>query len=70
MVGEHSDLRRDYFVITKLCGGSKSRWTWEIKGRSKPLGVKFEGDEFTTEKNAKLAGEMALKKFLDGLGQI
>ena len=64
-----SELRKDYFAITKLCGHPRTRWTWEIGRRSKPLGVKYEGDYFATPQDAKLAGERALKELLIGLRQ-
>ena len=58
----------DYFVIIKRCVDHRktpqTRWTWEIQRRSKPLGVKFDGDEFATPQDAKLAGETALKDVL------
>ena len=59
----------DYFVIIKRCvvdhrKTPQTHWTWEIKRRSKPLGVKFDGDEYTTAQDAKLAGETALKDLL------
>jgi hypothetical protein len=69
MAGKHSNLNNDYFVISKLCGRPKTLWTWEILRRSKPLGVKYCGDEFTEAQTAKLAGEKALKELLEGLCQ-
>jgi hypothetical protein len=69
MAGKHSNLSNDYFVIAKLCGRPKNLWTWEIQRRSKPLGVKYCGDEFKEAQFAKLAREKALKEFLNGLCQ-
>jgi hypothetical protein len=69
MAGKRSNLSNDYFVITKLCGRPKTLWTWEILRRSKPLGVKYCGGEFNEAQTAKLAGEEALKEFLNGLCQ-
>jgi hypothetical protein len=59
----------DYFVIIKRCGRHPSdqrrtRWTWEIQRRSKPLGIKYNGGNFATPQDAKLAGERALIEFL------
>jgi hypothetical protein len=42
---------------------------WEIQRRSPPLGVRLYGDGFKSESAAKLAGEKALREFLDGLAQ-
>src|SRR5262249_825044 len=58
----------DYFVVTKRRRRLRE-WSWEIQRRSKPLGVKLNGDGFKSEFAAKLAGEKALRKLLDGLAQ-
>jgi hypothetical protein len=42
-------------------------WSWEIQRRSKPLGLRFDGEDFDTPSAAKRAGEEALKAFLDAL---
>jgi hypothetical protein len=60
----------DYFVMVKRRGGrppSRTRWTWEIRRRSKPLGVECNGDIFVTPQAAKLAGEKALNELLHHL---
>jgi hypothetical protein len=56
----------DYFVIIKRCGhrSRRTHWTWEIQRRSKPLGIKYNGGDFATPQDAKLAGERALIEFL------
>ena len=54
----------DYFVVTRR-GGRPGAWTWEIQKRSKPIN----GDGFNSEFAAKLAGEKALREFLDGLAE-
>jgi len=69
MARERSDLTTDYFVIIKPCGRPRSRWTWEIQRSSKPLGVKYEGDDFATPQDAKLAGVKALNALLYDLCQ-
>jgi predicted DNA-binding ribbon-helix-helix protein len=60
----------DYFVITKLVGPRirPIRWTWQIRRRSMPLSVKYDGEEYATAQDARLAGEKALKEFLLALG--
>jgi hypothetical protein len=59
----------DYFVITKLVGARTRpiRWTWEIRRRSMPLGVKYDGEPYATAQDARLAGEAALKDILRNL---
>jgi len=58
----------DYFVVTKR-GGQQGEWAWEIQRRSKPIGVRLNGDGFNSEFAANLAGEQALRELLDGLAQ-
>jgi hypothetical protein len=66
-------LDDDYFVIIKRCGRygrvRRARWTWAIRRRSKPLGAKFEGDDYSTPQDAKFAGETALKDLLNKFSQ-
>lgn len=59
----------DYFLITKLVGPRTRpiRWTWQIRRRSMPLGVKYDGEEYATAQDARLAGETALKDLLQRL---
>jgi hypothetical protein len=66
---EKSVQTPDYLVTTKSYGRTRCLWRWEIQRRSKPLGIKFYDDAFEPEQAAKLAGEKALKVFLDGLRQ-
>ena len=61
-------LSDDYFVVTKR-GGQPGEWAWEIQRRSKPIGVRLNGDGFNSEFAANLAGEKALRELLDGLAQ-
>jgi hypothetical protein len=59
----------DYFLITKLVGPRTRpiRWTWQIRRRSMPLRVKYDGEEYATAQDARLAGETALKDLLQRL---
>ncbi|MGB9315142.1 MAG: hypothetical protein WCB62_08980, partial [Pseudolabrys sp.] len=63
----------DYFVVIKRCVAHRktpqTRWTWGIQRRSKPLGVKFDGDKYATAQDARLAGETALKDLLRNFGR-
>ncbi len=63
-LGGRRDPDGDFFVVVKLCGNKRTKWTWEIRRKSKPLGVKYEGDEFDTTRDATAAGQNALKDFL------
>ena len=64
------DPSNDYFVVLKrqLRGGT-TLWSYEISRRSKPLGVKLQGGDFSTPQAAKLAGEEALRELLRELAQ-
>jgi hypothetical protein len=61
------DPRRDYFVVTQTYGRTLISWKWEIRRRSKPLGVRLCDGDYKTEQAAKLAGEKALNAFLEAL---
>jgi hypothetical protein len=64
------DPSNDYFVILKReLRGGVTLWSYEISRRSRPLGVKIKGGEFSTSQAAKLAGEEALREFLRELAQ-
>jgi hypothetical protein len=67
-MAKRSDLADDYLVVTRQdrAGGA---WAWEIERRSKPLGIRLLHNGFASESAAKLAGEKALKYFLDGLAE-
>jgi len=66
MGGINSNLATDYFVAVE---GSNSSWAWQIHRKSRPLGVKVIGGPLRTEQAARLAGERALRDFLEGLSQ-
>jgi hypothetical protein len=54
----------DYLVRSERLPRS---WTWEIVRRSRPLGVRRRGENFSSEAAAKLAGEKVLRELLDNL---
>jgi hypothetical protein len=57
----------DYSVITSQSGGSPERWSWEIRRKSKPLGIKMTGDGYQSDAAAQFAGTKALTEFLADL---
>jgi hypothetical protein len=59
----------DYDVITSRRGEYPDRWSWEIRRKSKPLGIKVTGDGFQSEMAAQFAGERALADFLSDLSK-
>jgi hypothetical protein len=57
----------DYYVIVSRRGERPARWSWEIRRKSKPMGIKMTGDEFQSELGAQFAGSRALAIFLSDL---
>ena len=52
----------DHFVVTYQQGERPDRWTWEIRRKSKPLGIKMTGDGYP-DSAARFAGKQALADF-------
>ena len=59
----------DYYVITSRRGQLPERWSWEIRRKSKPLGIKMTGDGFQSDTAAQFAGKQALAEFLADLSK-
>ncbi len=57
----------DYYVITSLRVGHPDRWSWEIRRKSKPLGIKMIEDGYQSETAVQFAGKRALAEFLSDL---
>jgi hypothetical protein len=57
----------DYYVFTSRRGEYPGRWTWEIRRKSKPMGVKIQAHDFKSEAAALFAGKQALSDFLSNL---
>jgi hypothetical protein len=57
----------DYYVTTSRQREHPERWSWEIRRKSKPLGVKLTGDRYQSQTAAQFAGKQALADFLDEL---
>jgi len=62
-----SKLVNDYYMEIAAPKKSNDRWGWEIRRKSKPLGVKIYGESFKSESAARLAGEKALHDLLNRL---
>jgi hypothetical protein len=66
-------LDDDYFVIIKRFRpyrtSNHAGWTWEVRRRSMPMGVKYRGVQYASPDDARLAGETALKDFLSNSSQ-
>jgi hypothetical protein len=59
----------DYYVITSRSGERHDRWSWEIRRKSTPLGIKMTGDGYQSDTAARFAGKQALADFLLDLAQ-
>jgi hypothetical protein len=59
----------DYYVVTSRRGEYPDRWSWEIRRKSTPLGIKMTGDGYQSDKAAQSAGKRALAEFLLDLAQ-
>ena len=59
----------DYYVFTSRRGNYPERWSWEIRRKSKSLGVKMTEDGFQSEMAAQFAGKRALADFLTELSK-
>ena len=59
----------DYYLETSRRGEHPERWSWEIRRKSKPLGIKLGGEGFQSESAAKSAGKRALDEFLSALAK-
>jgi hypothetical protein len=59
----------DYYVVTSRRSEYPDRWSWEIRRKSKPLGVKMTGDGFQSDMAAQFAGKRALADFLSDLAK-
>jgi uncharacterized protein DUF3622 len=57
----------DYYVVTYRGVGQPDRWSWEIRRKSIPLGIKMTVDGFQSETAAQFAGKQALADFLSDL---
>jgi hypothetical protein len=59
----------DYYVVTSKRGEHPDGWSWEIRRRSKPLGVKLMARGFQSDSAAQVAGKRALDEFLSALSK-
>jgi hypothetical protein len=59
----------DYHVITSRQGEHPERWSWELRRKSTPLGIKMGGDGYQSNSAAQFAGKLALADFLSELSE-
>jgi hypothetical protein len=57
----------DYYITTSRMVEQPERWNWEIRRKSRPLGIKMSADGFQSNSAAQFAGKKALADFLADL---
>jgi hypothetical protein len=55
----------DYYIATSRRGNLPERWGWEMRRKSKPLGIK----SYQSDTAARFAGKQALADFLVALSK-
>lgn len=53
----------DYFIFTSENGTWPSAWSWELRRKSKPMGIEISEGEFKSQQAAEFAGRRALSDF-------
>jgi hypothetical protein len=54
----------DYYVVTSRQTDQPDRWSWEIRRKRQPLGIKLMRGGYHSEPAAKFAGKQELADFL------
>jgi hypothetical protein len=63
------DYLNDYYVFAARDKDHAQRWHWEIRRKSKPMGIRLTQDGFQSEMAASFAGKRALAEFLNALSK-
>lgn len=59
----------DYYIVTIDMGIRPYPWSWELRRRSKPMGVRVGASGYQSQAAAEYAGTAALDRFLDDLSK-
>jgi hypothetical protein len=59
----------DYYIETIEADARPHPWRWELRRRSKLLGVKFGSGGYQSQASAEFAGNQALQRFLEDLAK-
>jgi hypothetical protein len=62
-------MEPDYYIETIDTGARPHPWRWEMRRRSKPMGVKIGAGGYQSEASAEFAGKQALERFLEELAR-
>jgi len=60
---------RDYYVVTFDTDRGPCPWAWELRRRSKPMGVRVRENGYLSQTAAEFAGSRALAEFLEALAK-
>jgi hypothetical protein len=63
----YPSTRRSFYVAVSRNGDVRDGWSWEIRRRQRPMGVKLRESGYRSHRAAYLAGKNALEEFLNGL---
>ena len=59
----------DYYIVTFDTDRGRLPWAWELRRRSKPMGVRIGNRGYQSQKAAEFAGQRTLEDFLAALAQ-
>jgi len=59
----------DYYIVTFETDRGPFPWTWEIRRRSKPMGVRIGDSGYQPQTAAEFAGQRALDDFLKAVAR-
>jgi len=59
--------RRSFYVVVSWTGDTHDGWSWEIRRKRKPMGIKVREAGYRSHRAARQAGRLALEDFLNGL---
>ena len=59
--------RRSFYVVVSWSGEGGQEWSWEIRRKHRPMGIRLREAGFRSHRAALEAGRVALEDFLNGL---
>jgi hypothetical protein len=54
----------DFYLVTQQYASNPTRWSWEIKRHSSPMGIRLYGEGYQSQAAAEFAGNRELKEFV------
>ncbi|MET4031804.1 hypothetical protein BjapCC829_16425 [Bradyrhizobium barranii] len=59
--------RRSFYVVVSWSGDACQDWSWEIRRKRRPMGIRLREAGFRSHRAAHEAGRIALEDLLNGL---